>query len=172
MLYPQASTTCAERPSVFCFRRYGITRTRILVCSRRCCCCARTKTADAHRCRAAVARNPPVRPPAIALPNRNPFPQVWGGEHIHVGLYTMLEGKDAELVGVPKITKASSICTRELLARCFPSGNGPAPDTCTLLDLGSGYGGTARAAAKEFGCKVGPSPVLTTSIYISGGSTT
>ena len=43
---------------------------------------------------------------------------------------------------------------------CHDRGNGLAPDTCTLLDLGSGYGGTARAAAKEFGCKVGTRPSL------------
>ncbi|CAN0442383.1 unnamed protein product, partial [Laminaria digitata] len=84
----------------------------------------------------------------------NFYRQVWGGEHIHVGLYTKLRGDDAELEGVPRITKASSLCTHELLSRCFPSGKGPAPDKCTLMDLGSGYGGTARVAAKELGCKV------------------
>lgn len=71
-----------------------------------------------------------------------------------MGLYTKLRGNDAELEGVPKITKASCLSTQELLARCFPAGKGPAPDKCTLMDLGSGYGGTARVAAKEHGCKV------------------
>ena len=71
-----------------------------------------------------------------------------------MGLYTKLRGDDAELEGVPRITKASSLCTQELLTRCFPIGEGPAPDKCTLMDLGSGYGGTARVAAKELGCKV------------------
>ena len=55
---------------------------------------------------------------------------------------------------MPRVTKASSLSTQELLSRCFPSGDGPAPDKCTLMDMGAGYGGTARVAAKEFGCKV------------------
>ncbi|CAM9342480.1 unnamed protein product, partial [Hapterophycus canaliculatus] len=87
----------------------------------------------------------------------NFYRQVWGGEHIHVGLYTKLEGDDAKLEGVSRITKASSLCTDELLSRCFPDGkdNGnPSPSECTMLDMGSGYGGTARVAAKTFGCKV------------------
>ena len=82
------------------------------------------------------------------------YPQVWGEEHIHLGLYTNLQGEDSKLEGVPRITKASSLSTEELLSRCFPRGGSPAPDTCTLLDMGAGYGGTARVAAKEFGCKV------------------
>ncbi|CAM9322755.1 unnamed protein product, partial [Scytosiphon promiscuus] len=84
----------------------------------------------------------------------NFYRQVWGGEHIHVGLYTKLEGDDAKLEGVSRITKASSLCTEELLSRCFPTGATPAPSECTMLDMGSGYGGTARVAAKTLGCKV------------------
>ena len=74
-----------------------------------------------------------------------------------MGLYNKLRGDDAELEGVSKIMKASSLCTEELLARCFPTGEGPPPDKSTLMDLGSGCGGTARVAAKEFGCTVRPS---------------
>ncbi|CAM9665166.1 unnamed protein product, partial [Ectocarpus sp. 12 AP-2014] len=92
----------------------------------------------------------------------NFYRQVWGGEHIHVGLYTRLEGEDAELKGVDRITKASSLCTEALLSRCFPAGataasNGeaaPPASECTMMDMGSGYGGTARAAAKKLSCKV------------------
>lgn len=81
--------------------------------------------------------------------------KVWGGEHIHVGLYTTLEGDDAKLEGVPRITRASSVTTDELLSRCFPEGEGaPPPSECTLMDMGSGYGGTARVAARKLGCKV------------------
>lgn len=79
--------------------------------------------------------------------------QVWGGEHIHVGLYTSLEGDDAKLEGVPRITRASDLCTQMLLAKGF-SPEGPRPDECTVMDLGAGYGGSAREAAKQFGCKV------------------
>eukprot|EP00752_Nemacystus_decipiens_P001516 g1487.t1 len=85
----------------------------------------------------------------------NFYRQVWGGEHIHVGLYTMLEGDDAKLDGVRRITRASSVATDELLTRCFPEGeSAPPPSECTLMDMGSGYGGTARVAAKKLGCKV------------------
>ena len=71
-----------------------------------------------------------------------------------MGLHTMLEGDDAKLEGVPKISKASSIATQELLSRFFPSGSGFVPNKCTVMDMGAGFGGTARVAAKELGCKV------------------
>ncbi|CAN0358888.1 unnamed protein product [Ectocarpus sp. 6 AP-2014] len=84
--------------------------------------------------------------------------EVWGGEHIHVGLHSKLEGEHAELEGVERIKKASSLSTEEILSRCFPSGtngNGAPPSAeCTMVDLGCGYGGTARVAAKKLGCKV------------------
>lgn len=85
--------------------------------------------------------------------------KVWGGEHIHVGLYTKLEGEDGKLEGVPRITAASSLSTQKLLAHSFPK-DGPSPADCTLVDLGSGYGGTARVAAKELGCKVRACPSM------------
>lgn len=80
--------------------------------------------------------------------------QVYGGEFLHVGLYSMLEGDDANLQGVPRISKACSISTRELLSRFFPSDSDFVPEKCTVMDMGAGFGGTARVAAKEFGCKV------------------
>ncbi|CAN0508209.1 unnamed protein product, partial [Scytosiphon promiscuus] len=86
--------------------------------------------------------------------------QVWGGEHLHVGLHSRLEGDDAKLKGVPRISKASSLSTQELLSRFFASDSGFVPDKCTVMDMGSGFGGTARVAAKEFGCKVPGTPVF------------
>lgn len=72
-----------------------------------------------------------------------------------MGMYSMLEGDDAKLEGVPRISRASALSSEVLLSRCFPAGgDGAAPDKCTLVDLGSGFGGTARIAAKEYGCKV------------------
>lgn len=81
---------------------------------------------------------------------------MWGQEYIHVGLYTKFQGEDKNLKGVQRIAKASSINTQELLSLCFPSGGDGslAPDKCTLVDMGSGLGGTARVAAKEYGCDV------------------
>lgn len=71
-----------------------------------------------------------------------------------MGAYTKLAGEDAKLEGVPRITKASSLATDELLSRSFPAECTPPPPECTMLDMGSGYGGTARVAAKRHGLKV------------------
>ena len=72
-----------------------------------------------------------------------------------MGLYTKLQGEDAKLEGIPKVIRANILATDEVLSKCFPGGQGdPAPDACTMMDMGAGYGGTARVAAKEFGCKV------------------
>eukprot|EP00904_Undaria_pinnatifida_P010121 jgi/Undpi1/6239/HiC_scaffold_20.g08723.m1 len=81
------------------------------------------------------------------------YEQVSGGEDIHVGLQSMLKGEDAKLQGVARISKASYITTTELLNRCFPSEGSFDPSKSTVLDMGSGFGGTARVAAKELGCK-------------------
>ncbi|CAM9353219.1 unnamed protein product, partial [Laminaria digitata] len=85
----------------------------------------------------------------------NYYQQVWGEEYIHVGLYTKFQGEDKKLKGVQRIAKASSISTQELLSLCFPAGDGSlAPEKCVLVDMGAGFGGTARVAAKEYGCDV------------------
>lgn len=83
----------------------------------------------------------------------NFYRQVWGGEHIHVGLYSELEEDDSKLETVERISKASTLVTKSLLSYCFPV-DGPAPASCTAVDMGSGYGGTARVAAREYGCRV------------------
>ena len=66
----------------------------------------------------------------------------------------MLEGEDAKLEGVSRISKASSISTTELLNSFFASDCGFDPSKSTVIDMGAGFGGTARVAAKELGCKV------------------
>ena len=71
-----------------------------------------------------------------------------------MGIHSMFEGEDAKLEGVSRISKASSISTTELLKRFFPSDCGFDPSKSTVLDMGAGFGGTARVAAKELGCKV------------------
>lgn len=71
-----------------------------------------------------------------------------------MGLYSMLEGDDAKLEGVAKISQATSLSTKELLSRFFPTDSGFLPDKCTVMDMGSGFGGIGRMAAKELGCKV------------------
>ena len=66
--------------------------------------------------------------------------RVWGGEDIHVGVYT----SDAEDIG------AASRRTVDTMAQQLPTlGEG-----FRVLDCGAGYGGAARALAKNFGCQV------------------
>ena len=82
---------------------------------------------------------------------------MWGEEYIHVGLYTKFEGEDTKLKGVDRINRANCINTAEVLSVCFPAGgDGPAPSKCVLMDMGAGLGGTARVAAKDYGCDVRP----------------
>jgi len=65
--------------------------------------------------------------------------KIWGGDHIHVGIYN--HSKEPIKDASPRIVKmmASKI-------NLTPNTN--------LLDLGSGYGGAARYLAKKFGCQV------------------
>ncbi len=67
------------------------------------------------------------------------YSMVWGGEDIHVGCY---EGTDD--IG------AAGTETADRMIRQLSKVDG---DT-TVLDLGSGYGGSARRLAKEYGCSV------------------
>ncbi|WP_372405526.1 cyclopropane-fatty-acyl-phospholipid synthase family protein [Streptomyces luteireticuli] len=67
------------------------------------------------------------------------YDEVWGGEDIHTGIY--------ERAGEP-VADASRRTVERLAARL-----GPGPGT-RVLDLGSGYGGTARYLAGRFGCRV------------------
>jgi SAM-dependent methyltransferase len=68
---------------------------------------------------------------------------VWGGEDIHVGIYT-----DAQT----SIRDASRRTVEHMIERLEQLGP-LTPDT-RILDLGAGYGGAARCLAKRFGCPV------------------
>jgi cyclopropane fatty-acyl-phospholipid synthase-like methyltransferase len=65
--------------------------------------------------------------------------KIWGGDHIHVGIYNHSKEsiKDASPRIVEKMALKLSLNTNT-----------------KLLDLGSGYGGAARYLAKKFGCHV------------------
>ncbi|MDI3389049.1 methyltransferase domain-containing protein [Streptomyces sp. B-S-A8] len=67
------------------------------------------------------------------------YAKVWGGEDIHIGLY--------EQDGEP-IADAS----RRTVERM--AGKLPLSEDSVVLDLGSGYGGSARLLAERYGCKV------------------
>ena len=65
--------------------------------------------------------------------------KIWGGDHIHVGIYN--HSKESIKDASPRIVQMM--------------GSKLKLNTDTkLLDLGSGYGGAARYLAKNFGCHV------------------
>lgn len=70
----------------------------------------------------------------------NFYTLVWGGEDIHVGIYDHPGEKVYD----------ASRRTVERLARCVP---GLSAKT-RVIDLGAGYGGSARYLAREYGCNV------------------
>jgi SAM-dependent methyltransferase len=70
----------------------------------------------------------------------NFYATIWGGEDIHVGLYR----EPGETIF------AASRRTVETMATLLPA----LKAEHTVLDLGSGYGGSARYLAQRFGCHV------------------
>lgn len=70
----------------------------------------------------------------------NFYYHVWGGEDIHIGLY---ESQDEAIA-------TASRRTVERMAGLLQNANNDAK----VLDLGSGYGGSARYLAKHFACHV------------------
>lgn len=67
------------------------------------------------------------------------YEQVWGGEDIHMGLYE----KDLSIFDASRKTV-------ELMAKTLESLN----ENSRVFDLGSGYGGSARSLASQYGCHV------------------
>jgi sarcosine/dimethylglycine N-methyltransferase len=65
---------------------------------------------------------------------------IWGGEDIHIGLY---HGPDDAIFDA----------SRRTVERMADRVRGLGPDS-RAVDLGSGYGGSARYLAKRFGCRV------------------
>jgi sarcosine/dimethylglycine N-methyltransferase len=68
------------------------------------------------------------------------YHRVWGGEDIHIGLY---ESDEEPIFDASRRTVAHM---GDLLAE-------PGPDA-HILDMGAGYGGSARYLASTFGCRV------------------
>ncbi|GJL55513.1 MAG: hypothetical protein NPIRA02_26450 [Nitrospirales bacterium] len=69
------------------------------------------------------------------------YATIWGGEDIHVGLYE----KESDTIS------EASRRTVEKMASCVLG----IDQKSRVLDIGSGYGGSARFLAKTFGCQVG-----------------
>ena len=68
------------------------------------------------------------------------YSTIWGGEDIHIGLYS-----DANDSIFDASRRASAFLAEHM---------GPLNSSHHVLDLGSGYGGTARYLARTFGCQV------------------
>ncbi len=68
------------------------------------------------------------------------YAAIWGGHDIHIGIYA---GED------DSVHEASRRTVATMADRLEGIGDGS-----TVLDLGSGYGGSARALAERFGCSV------------------
>jgi len=68
------------------------------------------------------------------------YQSVWGGQDIHIGIYN----GDAEPIA------EASRRTVETMANRIPR----VDETTRVLDLGAGYGGSARYLADRFGCQV------------------
>ena len=68
------------------------------------------------------------------------YQTIWGGQDIHIGLY---RGEKDTIADASRRT-VDSMATR------LVSGN----ETARVLDLGAGYGGSARFLADRFGCQV------------------
>lgn len=68
------------------------------------------------------------------------YAEIWGGEDIHIGLYEHPEGS----------VRSASRATVDRILGLLDD----VPSTTRVLDLGSGYGGTARRFVERFGCHV------------------
>ena len=68
------------------------------------------------------------------------YQTIWGGQDIHIGLYNGDEDSIAD----------ASRRTVDSMATRLVGGN----ETAHVLDLGAGYGGSARYLAERFGCQV------------------
>lgn len=68
------------------------------------------------------------------------YTMIWGGEHIHFGIY--LEPDDSIREAQERIVKMMATMLQQI------------GQNSQVIDLGAGYGGTARYLAKNYGCFV------------------
>ncbi|EGJ30231.1 MULTISPECIES: methyltransferase domain-containing protein [Moorena] len=68
------------------------------------------------------------------------YKMIWGGEHIHFGIY--LEPDDSILEASQRIVNMMATMLQQI------------GENSQVIDLGAGYGGTARYLAKKYGCFV------------------
>lgn len=70
----------------------------------------------------------------------NFYATIWGGEDIHIGLYQDENDHDIFTASHHTVVKMGELLTLDAQQK--------------VLDIGAGYGGTARYLAKTFGCQV------------------
>ncbi len=68
------------------------------------------------------------------------YATIWGGEHIHYGIYQQMDEPIHD----------ASVRTVETIAKTLKNLNSDS----RVIDLGAGYGGAARYLAKNYGCQV------------------
>jgi cyclopropane fatty-acyl-phospholipid synthase-like methyltransferase len=77
----------------------------------------------------------------------NFYQELWGGEHLHVGIYP------DEISPTPEsVAAASEKALETLLDLCAPAFKGKSGGKA--MDMGAAYGGCAREMVKKYGCKV------------------
>lgn len=78
----------------------------------------------------------------------NFYMELWGGDHLHVGIYD-----DSNAASPEKVAEASDKALKTLLDLCAPAFEGK-PSGTMAMDMGAAYGGCARQMAQQYGCKV------------------
>jgi sarcosine/dimethylglycine N-methyltransferase len=76
------------------------------------------------------------------------YKHVWGGHHIHVGIYD-----GVTTTGIDRIVEASDKSLERVISKMAFSAQ-PLNSETQVMDMGSAYGGSARACAREYGCRV------------------
>jgi len=68
------------------------------------------------------------------------YSSIWGGEDIHIGIYS------SPADSIPEASRQTQLLMANRLSSLSSDSK--------VIDLGSGYGGTARFLAKQYGCSV------------------
>jgi len=75
---------------------------------------------------------------------------IWGGEDIHIGLYDDPQDVLTQSAVVQDAVAIASRRTTTLIAERL----GEINPVARILDMGSGYGGSSRYLARQFGCRI------------------
>ncbi|KAL8851643.1 MAG: hypothetical protein Q9221_003480 [Calogaya cf. arnoldii] len=86
-------------------------------------------------------------------PSTNKFyTLLWGGQDIHIGIYPSSSNSTND-ASPPSIPTASHATVTHMTQTLLSTSISLTPQT-RILDLGAGYGGSARHLAKTYGCEV------------------